>query len=248
MHGMRHRSVSLTLVAALALAACGDDPIGPDGFTTDQLTTVLQVSPDHVHAFENVVTFTVSVTDPDGNAVTDFDVLQVERRITGSGDTFRTMEATLSGDFYEVEHVFEASGEYDIRVTGLRSTDTDLVVLHEAPSPLHAVRPHAEAGGYRVEFEPDPGHVHEGDTARIRFWVEDETTGDGITGLDPEIFIDDGAGGVTILTVTEGADGLYYVDHLFDEVGTFDVGIEYTGTDAAQHEWAVPLTVHEAHG
>ena len=242
-----HRKPVLALVTALAFGACGEDAVGPEEFTTDQLTAELAITPDHVHTYENVVTFTVAVTDPNGDAVTDFDVLQVERRITGSGDAFRTMEATLSGDFYQVEHVFEASGEYDIRVTGLRASDTDLVVLHEEASPLHAVRAHAEAGGYRVEFGPDPGHIHEGDTSTIQFWILDETTRDPITGLTPDIFVVESVAGTTTYAAAEGADGLYHAGHTFNEVGPLEIGIEYTGLDAQQHEWTVPVEIHHAH-
>jgi hypothetical protein len=87
----------LAAVVAVSASACGDST-GP-GFATDELTTELAITPGHVHAFQTTVTFTVAVVDPDGNAVTDFDVLQVERRKVGAA-TFSVMEATLVGEFY----------------------------------------------------------------------------------------------------------------------------------------------------
>lgn len=239
------RGIWMLPVLAVTVAAC-DDTTDPDVFATDELTTELAITPDHVHAFETLVTFTVSVTDPNGNPVTDFDVLQVERRLVGAA-TFSTMEAALDGDFYVVARKFEASGDYDIRVTGLRPSDTDLVVLHEETTPLHTVRPHGEAGGYRIELEPTPGHIHEGDASTIQFWVKDETTSAPISNLMPFIFVDEPVTGVSEYGAVEGAGGLYTAVHTFTDAGETDVGIRFTGTDAQQHEWSLPIEIHAAH-
>lgn len=164
------------------------------------------MAPGHLHAFQTTVTFTVAVTDPDDNPVTDFDVLQVERRLVG-GTTFSVMEATLIGDFYVVDHVFEQSGEYDIRVTGLRPADASLAVLYEQPTPLEVVKAHEDVGGYKVQFEPDPGHIHEGNTSTIQFWILDDADDSPITGLTPQIFVVEPVGGTTLVTTTESSAG-----------------------------------------
>ncbi|MGE0158365.1 MAG: hypothetical protein AB7T31_03070 [Gemmatimonadales bacterium] len=241
----RIRRLAVIGLLSVAAAACEDDPTNV-GFTTDELTADLAITPDHVHAFETMVTFTVAVTDPNGDPVTDFDVLQVERR-KAPATTFSVMEATLAGDFYVVDHIFEGSGDYDIRVTGLRPGDADLVVLHEEATQLHTVRPHAEEGGRRIELEPNPGHIHEGDTSDVQFWLLDPTTRVGITGLTPTIFLDEPTGGVTEYAATEGADGLYHASHMFTEAGATAFGIRFMGTDAVEHEWSLDIEVHHAH-
>lgn len=244
---MTTRHVRALAVALLALtAACAEDPIEPEGFATDELTTDLAITPDHVHIYETLVTFTVSVVDPDGAPVTDFEVVQVERRAVG-GATWSVMEAALDGDFYVVDHTFEASGMYDIRVTGLRESDTDLVVLYEAPAPLEAVRVHEDVGGYHVELEPDPGHIHEGDSSDIRYWIVDEDTEVGITGLTPTIWVEESDGTTSEYAAAEGADGLYHASHAFSMAGTTVLGIRFIGSDQMEAEWSLEIEVHEAH-
>jgi hypothetical protein len=233
-------------VAALLVAAACEDGTGPNEFTTEDLIAELAITPDHVHAFETTVTFTVAVEDPDGNPVTDFDVLQVERRLEGAAN-FSVMETTLAGDFYSVEYTFERSGLNDIRVTGMRPGDASLVVLHEEPNQLEVVRPHGHAGGRNVELEPNPGHIHEGDTSDVQFWILDATTDAGITGLTPTIFIDHAVAGHTEMAAAEGTGGLYHASHVFAEPGETTLGIRFTGTDGNQHEWSLPIEVHHAH-
>jgi hypothetical protein len=245
MRRISRRNWMIVPVVALTVAAC-DDSTAPTGYGTDELTTELAITPDHVHAFETLVTFTVSVTDPDGNPVTDFDVLQVERRLDGAA-SYSVMETELDGDFYVVERKFEASGDYDVRVQGLRASDAALVLLHEEETQLHAVRPHGEEGGYRLELEPDPGHIHEGDEATVQFWILDETTRDPITGMTPTIFIVEPVAGTSEYAAVEGAGGLYTAAHTFTDAGETDVGIRFTGTDALEHEWSLAIEVHEAH-
>lgn len=238
---------SVAVLGLLLLPACSDDPTRPpDTFSTDELVTELAVTPDHVHVYESLVTFSVSVVDPNGDPVTDFELLQVERRLTGNAN-WSLMEASLNGNLYVVTHTFEASGEYEIRVTGLRSSDSELVVLYEAAEPLHAVRPHAEAGGYRLELEPDPGHIHEGDTSTVRFWIQDEESRAGIPGLAPMIWVEEADGSLMEYQAQEGADGLYFADHTFTSAGPTDLGIRFVGIDQLGAEWSLEIEVHEAH-
>lgn len=240
---------ALAMLVALSAAACSEST-SPGGWDTSELTAELAVTPDHLHSYQTTATFTVVVTDPNANPVTDFDVVQVERRAAGTTGSFSVMEAALDGDFYVVEHVFEGSGEFDVRVTGLRPTDTDLVVLYESTTPLHVVKAHADVGGYKVELEPSPAHIHQGNTVTIQFWVLDDTDDSPITGLTPEVFVVEPVGGETAMASTEGAGGLYHADFTFDELGDNDIGIRISAADAADGvggEWSIPVEVHAAH-
>lgn len=244
---MKRATVRAALFATLlTIAGCGDDPVGPDGFETDELTTELAITPDHVHVYETLVTFSVSVVDPDGAPVTDFDLLQVERRSNGA-TSWSGMEAGLQGNLYSAQSRFEASGEHQIRVTGLRPSDDELVVLYEQPSMLHAIRPHADVGGYHITLEPDPGHIHEGDTSDVRFWLVDEETSEPITGLTPTIWIEESDRGVSEYDGVEGAEGLYHASHDFLETGATTLGIRFIGGDDQEHDWSLEMEVHAAH-
>jgi hypothetical protein len=229
----------------LAVAAC-DGSTDPDVFATDELTAELAITPDHVHAFETTVTFTVAVTDPNGDPVTDFDVLNVERKKTTAA-SYSLMATTLAGAFYSVDYLFEGSGQYEIRVSGQRPGDAAPVIMYELPTPLEAVRPHFHVGGYEVRIEPSPGHIHAGNTSDVQFWVLDPTTEAGITGLAPTLFVQDPTGAETALVSTEGADGLYHGSHTFGTAGDWVLGIRFTGTDAAQHEATLDVEVHAPH-
>ena len=248
MKASRSRGVLLATLVALSAGACSDGT-GP-GFTTADLTAELAVTPHHVHAYQTTVTFTVAVSDPDGNAVTDFDVVQVERRAAGGTGSWSVLEAVAAGDFYSVDYIFENSGDYDLRVTGLRPGDSDLTVMFESETPLEVVHAHEDLGGYKVEFQPNPGHIHEGNTSTIQFWILDDTDDSPITGLTPEIFVVEPVSGETALAATEGADGLYYADYTFNEVGDNEIGIRISAGDALDGlggEFTVPVEVHEPH-
>lgn len=243
----RTRAGLLSLALSLAfLPGCSDSPTGTDGVSTEDLVATLAVTPDHVHIYENVVTFTVTVEDPDGDPVTDFDLVQVERRLVGD-DSWQAVELDRDGSFYVGTHTFEVSGDYDIRVTGLRPSDTELVVLYESPQPLQAVRAHAEVGGYIVELEPDPGHIHEGDTPTVRFWILDPDDESPISGLDPTIRVEESDGALGEYSATEPDPGIYVADHTFGSAGTADVGIRFLGADEQEHEWSLEIEIHPAH-
>jgi len=244
---MAKRSMgNLLLAAAVWMAGCDNDPVALDGFSTEELTTELAITPDHVHVYETLVTFTVSVVDPDGGAVTDFDLLQVERRIAGT-TTWSILEATRQGGFYAAEQRFEASGEYEIRVMGLRPSDDELVLLYEQPTLLNAVRPHADVDGYHLTLEPDPGHIHEGDTSDIRFWILDKDSEEPVSGLTATVWVEESDGTVSEYDGDEGADGLYHASHSFSQAGATVLGVRFVGADQQEHEWSLEMEVHEAH-
>jgi hypothetical protein len=239
-----------TLLGSLALGGCADDATGPKGFATEELTAALTITPDHFHILETEGTFSVAVTDPDGAAVTDFEVLRLERRVVG-GTSWSGLELSLQGDLYVGKYVFETSGNYEMRLTGMRESDDELVVLFTAETPLSVVRAHGDVGGRRLEVENTPGHIHGGDHSTISFWVmETQRNPQGVRppvpGLAPTIWIE--VNGVrTSYAAGEAQPGVYTATHRFMIVGGAWVGIRLRGTDGQQHEWSVPVQVHQPH-
>ena len=248
-HRMR-RALAAPLALSLALAACSDSTGPAGGFATDEMAAALAVTPDHFHTLETTGTFTVAVTDPDGEPVTDFELLRLERRRAGAAD-WSALELARQGDVFVGTYVFEVSGDYQLRVTGIRPSDDELVVLYEADAPLSVVRAHAEVGGRRLELENVPGHIHAGEESAVTFWVtEPQRNAEGVrppvTGLTPTIWVETG-GTRTPYAAQETAPGVYAATHLFATVGTPTVGITVLGTDGQQHEWSVPIRVHAPH-
>lgn len=247
--------MSILLVPAV-LAGCLENPTAPaddddHGHPGEEVTVQLTVSPDHIHIWQTEATFTVTATDQDGHAVTDFDTLQVERKVHGS-DTWRAIELTREDDAYVGTYVFAESGDYDFRVAGMRPGDHDMTVLHEMSDHMQVARAHAEAAGYRVEFETDPGHIHEGDQGVAQFWVmEDEADADGnrapITGLDATIHCLEAGGVDERHTAVEIEPGLYQAEHHFQEAGGMHAGLHFTAPDGTDVEAAIDINVAHGH-
>lgn len=250
---MKVRHWIATLLVPLFLAGCADNPTQPaeddhDDPTAD-LTVKLELSSDHVHILSEL-TFTVEVTDHHGEYVTDFDVLQIERKAADS-DTWRTTELERQGNLYVGTYTFTSSGEYELRVAGKRPQDANLVQMYEMPEMIHAVRAHAEAAGYRIEFESFPGHLHQHDEATVKFWVmEQEKDADGnraaITGLTPEIHCLEADGSEEIHDSAELEPGVYEATHTFESVGDFVAALHFVGVDGEQGE--AEFTTHVVAG
>ena len=243
---MAHGRWQAIALLPLLLLACDDNPTGPRGLTVD-----LTLSPDHVHILQSVVTFTVEVRDARGRLVSDFDALQVERRQSGS-DTWRGVELTLQSGVYKGTYTFASSGEYELRVTGARPGETEARVLYTVPEMLHVARAHAEAGGLRVEFEAFPGHIHEGNSAALRFWVmEVDRNSEGvrppITGLTGEIHCVESGGVEDLMALTEIEAGVYEAEHLFANAGEAHVGLHFTAPDNSAAEAAYEVDIAHAH-
>lgn len=242
------RPIQLVVLLLLAVPACDDPlPTGNDDHAdaTEDLQVDLTFSPDHVHIHSDI-TFTASVTDHHGEAITDFDQIHVEYREVGESD-WQEIALTLDGSVYTGTHEFTTSGDYDLRVTGQRPEDSALVEIVQMADALHAVRAHASAGGYTVEFETFPGHVHEGDTATLRFWVMDESGGteDPVTGLSPEIHVTESDQSESTHAATETDPGVYEADHTFQNAEDGVVGLHFTGSGGASAE--AEFTIHVAH-
>ena len=244
------RRLPLTLLATLLLAACDGGSTSPEGFATGELDAALAIAPDHFHIYETAGTFTVAVTDPDGAAVTDFELLRLERRLVGE-TAWSGLELALEGDVYVGRYTFETSGSYELRVTGLREADEELVVLLTAAAPLSVVRAHADVGGRRLELENVPGHIHAGDQSAVTFWVMDpqrdpQGARPPITGLAPTVWVEVG-GPRASYPAQEPQPGVYAATHRFTTAGPAVVGLRFRGTDGLDHEWSMAIEVHPPH-
>lgn len=237
------------LVGLLALTACeANPPLGPAEGHDDELTVELTLSATHVHIL-SPMTFTVAVTDHHGEPVTDFETLKVERLAMGT-DTWRGTELTRNGAVYEAEYTFASSGEYMLRVTGKRPHDAEEEVLYEMAESIHAVRAHAEAGGRRIEFETFPGHLHEGNTAAVKFWILEPERNDAgerpaVPGLLTTVVCNQADGAVEEHAALEESPGVYVAEHEFTAVGDFVARIRFPGTDG--NEAIAEFTTHVVH-
>lgn len=242
------------VLVSLVLAACAENPAAVDEHAdaTGDLQVQLSVTPDHVHILQSEVTFTVTVTDHHGEAVTDFESLVVERKAHDS-ETWRAVEMTLQGDSYVGTYVFSSSGEYEIRVAGMRHGDPELVVMHTMAEHMEVARAHGELGvAYRAEFESFPGHVHEGETVTLRVWVmEAERNAEGIrppiTGLTgTEIHVQLEGGAEESHALTESEPGLYEADHDFLEAGHYHIAF-HAEIDGQSYEAEFEVEAVPAH-
>jgi hypothetical protein len=114
------------------------------------------------------------------------------------------------------------------------------------------VNAHSTLGGYSVEFQAIPGHIHAHDTALFQFTFE--AAGAHQAGLGsappaqaPTILL--GANGsLATYTATETAPGVWSASHTFAAaVPVLPVSVRFTGTDQQQHTYTVDITISEAH-
>jgi hypothetical protein len=246
---MSHRYLAASFVVPFLFAGCAENPAAAHDHE-DELSVELTVSPGHAQTLSEV-TFAVGVTDRHGKAITDFDTLRVEHRLTGS-DGWRGTDLMLEGGAYTAPYTFYTSGAYDLRVVGLHRGHAEMAVLHRAAEPLHVRRAHVEAGGYRVEFESFPGHIHEGDTATLKFWVlqaEKDASGNRppVGGLAAEIHYTDASGAAETHPAVEAHAGVYETDHAFRNPGDGLVALRFTDRDGAPAEAGFPLKVAHEH-
>lgn len=249
MHPRHWTTIILLPALFTAFTACVENPVAI--VEPPSLTVLLEVSPDHIHIWQTEVTFTVSAIDEHGNAVTDFDTIRVERKAHGD-ETWRAVELEREGDVYVGNYVFASSGDYDLRVAGMRHGDHEMMVLHEMSEHFHVARAHVEAAGYRVEFETFPGHLHEGDEATVRFWMmEAEADEDGerapITGISAEVHCLESGGVEEHHHAVETEPGLYEADHHVQEAGPMHVGLHFTAQDGTEIEAALEIEIAHGH-
>lgn len=250
---MQRQIVVAGSALALILLGCGDSdaPTGAEDHTVelDEAQAELTLSADHVHTL-NEITFTALLTDHHGEALHEVDSVWVERRLVGD-DRWRGTELAASDGAFTGAYTFATSGEYEVRVVAKNAGDAEATVLYEMTEHLHVGRAHVEAGGLRVEFESYPGHIHQGDTGTLRFWVlaaERDANGErpAIAGLDAEIHCDEEGGISESHADVDIGDGLYEVEHAFATAGEFHAELHFPGLDGTEGQ--AEFHFHVAHG
>ena len=154
----------------------------------------------------------------------------------------------LVDEEYVGTKTFFTSGEYDFRVIGIEGGSIEELVLYEAPDHMEVERAHQEVGGFRVEFETFPGHLHEGTEAAIRFWITDAADGHVIASLVAEIHCTDGNGVAEEHNPPhEEEPGVYEAHHTLLEAGDAHFEIHFTGPDGAEQHAEFDVPVVHAH-
>jgi hypothetical protein len=235
------------LLSLIALLPACDDTTGPGG----SLLVDLVVAPAHIHSFESNVAFTVSVTDGRRGPVTDFVQLRAEIGPAGTDHWTREIPLLYDGTEWVGTTKFTAAGSFDARIVGQRPGQPGTIELHRLPSPLSAVRPHFEAGGYRVEFETDSGeYPREGESVMFHFLIMEDVSSPRppVTGLaGVSIRCTQGAE-VEVHAAVEGPPGTYSAAHVFTSTGGATAQIEFTGSDASPAAVQIPLNVEHGSG
>lgn len=238
------------IIPAIILTGCLDnatDPHDEDGPLTAELT----ISPDHVHTLSEI-NYTVKVTDQNGNIVADLETIEVQRKVHGESE-WRGTELELSGNEYTGSYTFMSSGEYDIRVAGLRHGSDQMEVMYEMGEHFNVGRAHVNAENYRIEYEHFPGHMHEGDNADIKFWVFEKD--EDVSGVRPPV---SGLENIHIhcgnpdgteehhTSVEEAETGVYVTGHTFMGAGEAHMKIHFPGEGGTEIE--AEFTFEVAHG
>ncbi|MGH2571552.1 MAG: hypothetical protein ACRDGR_10015 [bacterium] len=229
---MLSSSMKRSLVPALLLAgvqACSDNT-GPD----ESLVANLQVAPAHVHSFETDVTFTATFANAAGSPVQDLAGVVAEIGPAGTDQWTKQVPLLFDGEAYVGSTKFTANGSFDARIVGRRPGQGEASELYRRPTPLESVRPHFDAGGYRVEFETDTGDypVH-GQAIEFRFLVMEDVPSPRppVTGLSGVTIRCTQGSEVETHAATESPAGTYVASHVFTSAGEGTAQIEFTGLD-----------------
>lgn len=247
-------SIFYLLILGIIMTGCIDNVTDASDDHDDDgpLTANLTLSDDHVHTLSEI-TYIVKVSDDHGNVVTDLETVEVQRKAHGADD-WRSTELELSGDVYTGSYTFMSSGEYDLRVTGMRHGSEEMEVMHEMADHFNVGRAHVEEGDYRIEYEHFPGHMHEGDQAEVKFWIfekEKDESGERppVSGLD-ELHIHCTNPNETEehhTSVMEEEAGEYVADHTFMGGGKAHMGIHFTDSEGTVIEAEFNFEVSHRH-
>jgi hypothetical protein len=210
------------------------------------LTVEAVVTPNHIHAFETDVTFTVTVKDAGGHVVRDFTTVRAELSVAGAEQWTKQTPLLFDGAAYVGATKFTATGSFDYRILGQRSGESAPVELHRSATPLSAVRAHFDTGGYRVEFETNTGEYPVvGQPITVRFLIMENVSSPRppITGLTG-VMIRCTQGSLSEAhAAAESPAGTYSATHSFTYSGEGTAQIEFTGSDLNPAIVQVPLRV-----
>jgi len=237
---MSLRGILIPVVAAASLAALwgcgGDNPTGthvPDSGVTVAVST----DPGEARTL-SPVTFHASVTqEPGGMMMMGLQMMQMEVRLEGT-DPWEPVDMSWDGDEddYDGTCVFTSSGDYEVRAMGMMHGSHHMDEMYHMNGPFHVDRAHLEAGGYRVEFESFPGHLHTGAASMLRFWVLEPGSGGSwspVAGLAPTIRVTESGRSPMDLAATESEDGMYQASHTFAMAGMAKAALLFRGADGA---------------
>ncbi|MGQ0721114.1 MAG: hypothetical protein ACT4PE_06005 [Candidatus Eiseniibacteriota bacterium] len=232
------------LVLPLAVALHGCD--GNTGPGDDTLVVDVQVAPGHIHSFESEVTFTVTVTDSRGREVSDFTTIRAEIGVAGAEQWTKQVPLLFDGAAYVGSTPFTATGSFDVRIVGQRSDQSAAAELHRLDTTLDAVRPHFDAGGYRVEFETSTGEYPvRGEEVTFRFLIMEDVPSPRppVSGLAGVALRCTQGSLVEVHAASESPAGTYSAPHTFDSEGGATAQVEFTGSDGNPAIVQIPLVV-----
>lgn len=169
------KSVLHPILAAgiLTLAGCFNSPTGPVGFDDFDSDPSAGISISHGQISTlSSAEFEIKVSDETSSLLNGVDATQIEFRHAdvGTGE-WEASTMVAEGSRYRATHTFMSSGEYLWRIVEAGNGATQERVLYESPGRMNVDRAHTDVGDYRVEYESYPGHVREGMTAVVSFWV-----------------------------------------------------------------------------
>lgn len=244
-------AVLAVALTAFLVAGCTDKGTEPadthDG--TEELEFSLTFDKPELETLDDI-TFNLAIHDHHGEPAMDFDDVEMQYRMVGS-TTWRSISMTPMVDHFEGQHTFSSSGDYELRVMGVPHHGDghahDPEELHHMAEHYHVHRAYEDAGGYRVEYESFPGHIHSGQSVALRFWVVDRATDLPVSGLAPDIRCSETGGAVHVLAAIESSSGTYEVDHTVESAGATVMSLLFTGSDSNPAEVNFDISVSAPH-
>ncbi len=233
---MKHAPKLLLVVGLIAAGGCSDNPVNHDDHDSEFFAEI-SVSGEHISTLSET-DFDITLRTDDGSSVTGIEAVQIEFRLEDAEhDEWEVADLIAHGSHYETTHTFMSSGDYLWRIVVDDHNDGHASVLHESDEHLEVERAHENVGDYRVEFESFPGHIQEGMTATVSFWVFEsdddhgETGHDGVTGLETVIKCNEPDDHMEEHAGHEREPGIYSAEHLFEESGEAQLSIRFHGHD-----------------
>lgn len=239
------------IVVSLFIAGCTDKGTEPvDTHAGDEeLEFTLSFNTLELETLDDT-TLLLSIHDHHGEPMMEFDDVEMQYRMEGTVE-WASIPMTMSGDHFEGNHTFVSSGEYEMRAMGVPHHGDghghDPEELHLMNEHYHVHRAYVDAGGYRVEYESFPGHIHSGESATLKFWVVDRNTDLAAGNLSPNIRCLETGGVEHVVGATESMAGVYEIDHIVDMAGATAMSLLFTGSDSSPAEAVFDITVSAAH-
>lgn len=246
MTGLFQRYLPYVSVLALSAVLVGcsdddDDPTGPEPALNVEMT----IAPDHVHTFESDLVITVNVT-ADGAPVHDFTTIRAELSPEGAETWTQQIPLLYDGTSYTGGRKFTTPGSFDVRVVGQRASQSEPIEIHRHEEHLAAVRPHFDAGGYRVEFETDTAAYPEhGYPIQVRFLIMEDVPSPRppVVGLKGVMIRCTQISETEVHGAVEDVPGTYTATHTFTNEGGATAQLEFIGLDEQPAVVQIPLEV-----